>query len=53
MPGSGENYIYYIGAFKKNLLQTLFYWKENHELNAHHLTLTYCCLLVGAFPENE
>jgi len=41
IPGSGENYIYYIGAFKKFAPKNYFIEEEkNHELNAHQLTFT-------------
>jgi len=47
MPGSGENYIYYIGAFNKICSKHYFIDNKNHELNAHQLTFT-CAALPSA-----
>jgi len=52
MPGSGENYIYYIGAFNKICSKHYFIDNKNHELNAHQLTFT-CAALPSALLQKE
>ena len=52
IPGSGENYIYYIGAFKKFAPNIIFIDKKNHELNAHQLTFT-CAAFMSALLQRR